>query len=374
MRLKDTFSVFVDRVEESWVLNNRETEYVKYDYDYTDDILPHMINTFTDERVVAPRKLENIKLFNRNQIYGLVLRDFEFMDNDASAKLHALAINRDISILIFINCRFGSTTLSVPDAGLAFYDCIFEERFDLDDNDTEGMLNVEIRKCTINSKFIVHASYIENGNLVISDCVFNENSTFSVKDWRSCTAGFFSIMKIKDCVFKGDVTFENACIQKTSTFEYLTFYREVNFNNVKLAEDVVWKNICFAPFVNKVAKDGFKTFVEALSNNGYKSEAKFFEAQYGEPVAKKVDKTEYDIAVESGWLNIKQAALFLGVKYSSLLDMRKDDKILGVQRIPYIGEGKNSRYYVPLLNAYKMKDMKRVKELEDEMHKMENEI
>ena len=54
--------------------------------------------------------------------------------------------------------------------------------------------------------------------------------------------------------------------------------------------------------------------------------------------------------------------------------MRKDDKILGVQRIPYIGEGKNSRYYVPLLNAYKMKDMKRVKELEEEMHKMENEI
>lgn len=57
----------------------------------------------------------------------------------------------------------------------------------------------------------------------------------------------------------------------------------------------------------------------------------------------------------------------MGVKYSSLLDMRKDDKILGAQRIPYIGEGKNSRYYVPLLKAYKNKDMKKVKELELEM-------
>ena len=61
-------------------------------------------------------------------------------------------------------------------------------------------------------------------------------------------------------------------------------------------------------------------------------------------------------------------------KDSSLLDMRKDDKILGVQRIPYVGEGKNSRYYVPLLQAYKNKDMKKVAELEKEMHQKENEI
>ena len=54
--------------------------------------------------------------------------------------------------------------------------------------------------------------------------------------------------------------------------------------------------------------------------------------------------------------------------------MRKDDKILGAQRIPYIGEGKNSRYYVPLLKAYKNKDMKKVKELELEMRQMEQNI
>ena len=54
--------------------------------------------------------------------------------------------------------------------------------------------------------------------------------------------------------------------------------------------------------------------------------------------------------------------------------MRKDDKILGQQRIPYVGEGKNSRYYVPLLKAYKDKDMKLVKELEKEMRQKEDEI
>ena len=116
------------------------------------------------------------------------------------------------------------------------------------------------------------------------------------------------------------------------------------------------------------------SFGKALNDRGYKKEGKYYETQYGDAETKNVNKTEYDIAVESGWLNIKQAALFLGVKYSSLLDMRKDDKILGQQRIPYVGEGKSSRYYVPLLKAYKDKDMKKVAELEKEMRQKDNEI
>ena len=42
--------------------------------------------------------------------------------------------------------------------------------------------------------------------------------------------------------------------------------------------------------------------------------------------------------------------------------------------VSYVGEGKNSRYYVPLLKAYKDKDMKLVKELEKEMRQKEDEI
>ena len=44
MHFKGTNFAFIDRIEESWLLNNRETEYVKYDDNYTDDILPHIIN------------------------------------------------------------------------------------------------------------------------------------------------------------------------------------------------------------------------------------------------------------------------------------------------------------------------------------------
>lgn len=91
-------------------------------------------------------------------------------------------------------------------------------------------------------------------------------------------------------------------------------------------------------------KNGFKSFIDALNLNKYKKEAKYYEIHYGDIDTRKVDKAEFDIAAESGWLNIKQAALFLGVKYSSLLDMRKDDKVQGQQRIPYVGEGKNTVY------------------------------
>ena len=41
-------------------------------------------------------------------------------------------------------------------------------------------------------------------------------------------------------------------------------------------------------------------------------------------------------AQKSGWF------------YRSFFDMRKHDKILGMQCIPFVGESKDRRYYVPL--------------------------
>ena len=49
--------------------------------------------------------------------------------------------------------------------------------------------------------------------------------------------------------------------------------------------------------------------------------------------------------------------------------MRKEDKASGIVRIPYVGEGKSTRYYAPLVQAYKDHDFKRVNELAKEMEK-----
>lgn len=47
--------------------------------------------------------------------------------------------------------------------------------------------------------------------------------------------------------------------------------------------------------------------------------------------------------------------------------MRKEDKADGIRRIPYIGEDKSSRYYLPLLEAYKSRDMDLVNKLAKEI-------
>ena len=69
--------------------------------------------------------------------------------------------------------------------------------------------------------------------------------------------------------------------------------------------------------------------------------------------------------VSDFWLHLP--AEILGISYTTLLAMRKEDKADGIQRIPYRGEGKNTRYYVPLLKAYKSKDMALVNKLAKEI-------
>ena len=60
MHFKRTNFAFIDRVEESWVLNNRETEYAKYDYDFTDDI------TIELDKIIEEEKL------NKDETYKFV--------------------------------------------------------------------------------------------------------------------------------------------------------------------------------------------------------------------------------------------------------------------------------------------------------------
>lgn len=80
------------------------------------------------------------------------------------------------------------------------------------------------------------------------------------------------------------------------------------------------------------------------------------------------NKEQINIAIKSDWVGIKLAARILELSYNTLLTMRKEDKATGITRIPYIGEGKSSRYYYPLLIAYKKKDMDLVNKLAKEMH------
>lgn len=132
----------------------------------------------------------------------------------------------------------------------------------------------------------------------------------------------------------------------------MTFYKDINFSETKFAEQITFHNLCFAPLISKTMKNGFKSFIDALNLRKYKKEAKYYETHYGDIDTRKIDKAEFDIAAESGWLNIKQAAMFLGVKYNSLLDMRKDDKVLGQQRIFLCGARRERALAIILLFSF----------------------
>ena len=91
-----------------------------------------------------------------------------------------------------------------------------------------------------------------------------------------------------------------------------------------------------------------------MNKSGYAKEAKFYEQNVGaDGIDAKINKDEFDIAARSNWLNIKQTAAFLGISYATLLAMRKEDKA--------------SRYYLPLLEAYKSRDMDLVNKLAKEI-------
>ena len=96
--------IFLDRTEESQVINGRDKEYITYDYDFEKDIVPYLLNMFYHKRRKTPRKLENIQILRRNQAPILVFRDFEFMDEKALNKIFAVTNNSAIAITIFINC------------------------------------------------------------------------------------------------------------------------------------------------------------------------------------------------------------------------------------------------------------------------------
>lgn len=244
---------------------------------------------------------------------------------------------------------------------------MFEENYNVRIRDDKPDAPIEFNNCVFNSSLNfdnIHARI----PVEIDRCLFNENSCLNMKNFNDTAEFGLYHLEIRNTIFKGTVNFDGGVIPTKSILEYLTFFREISFKDTKIEKDVKIQNLSFAPFITKLAKDGFKSFLNALNVNGYGKEAKFYEQNVGaEAVEQKIDKDKLEIAIKSNWVSIKQAAAILGISYTTLLAMRKEDKAGGIQRIPYRGEGKRSCYYVPLLEAYKSRDMALVNKLAKEM-------
>lgn len=344
-------------------------EYVPYDYNFEEDVVPTINNLIPgNEKLPIRRELKNIKVFLQGSLVGLCFRGFDFGDVVAAGALFGATGSPYISVLYFIGCRFGvNDGIDIPPAGVGFYDCVFEEAYNVRLRSETPDAPIEFNNCVFNGS--LNFDEIDARIPVeIDRCVFNENSRLNMRRFNgSGNVGLYHL-EIRNCLFKGIVNFDESIVPEKSVLEYLTFFREVSFKDTQFKPEVKIQNLSFAPFITQTAKDGFKSFLTSLNKSGYAKEAKFYEQNVGaDGIDTKINKDEFDIAARSNWLNIKQTAAFLGISYATLLAMRKEDKADGIRRIPYIGEGKSSRYYLPLLEAYKRRDMDLVNKLAKEI-------
>jgi len=362
--------LFQSKDELAKYINDGEKEYIPYDYSYSEDIFPAINNLFPDvEKLEIKRPLKNIRVFLEGSLVGICFKGFDFNDIDSISLMMEATSSPDVDAVYFINCRFNTSCgIDLPPADAGYYDCELNEPFYVNTKGRElPDAPIEFHNCVFNS-LLSFENIAGCVPVELDRCLFNENSKFSMARFNRDNDKSLYHIDIRSTIFKGLVSFEGATIPERSIFDYLTFFGDVNFKDTVIGEQVLWKNLSFAPFVNKSAKDGFKSFVTALSKNNYTKEAKFYEQNIGiEAVEKKIDKDKLEIAVKSNWVSIKQAAAILGISYTTLLAMRKEDKADGIMRIPYRGEGKNTRYYVPILEAYKSKDMDLVTKLEKEI-------
>lgn len=108
-------------------------EYVPYDYNFEEDIVPAINNLIPgNETLPIQRELKNIKVFLQGSLVGLCFKGFDFGDVVAAGALFSATGSPYISVLCFIGCRFGvNDGIDIPPAGVGFYDCVFEEAYNV---------------------------------------------------------------------------------------------------------------------------------------------------------------------------------------------------------------------------------------------------
>lgn len=351
-------------------LSGFSEEIINTDKKRFDDWFDRFESEYTYENPVVQKDFDDcsvhiyisVESFNNLKVH---FKDIEFYAENTFQTITDLFLGFDyVRTLEFENCTFNFWFYGNIKSFL-FKNCVFNDAFDY------------------NAKLSKHYQPVVSV-LMFENCIFNSDVTIDdIKEGMSNT------LILKDCRFAKDANFRlsNVLFLKT-IFENNIFEGKVFFENIRLSS-LNWKNlfflsdfrnnkvvlpsaakisqILFGAKVVKSANKSISNFIKILRANKIADYATELENLYFNNMDTTKSKTEFDIAIQSNWLNMKQTASFLGISYATLLSMRKEDKATGIVRIPYVGEGKSTRYYVPLLQAYKDRNMTLVNQLAKEM-------
>ncbi len=271
-----------------------------------------------------------------------------------------------VRTLEFENCTFNFWFYE-NSKSLFFKNCTFNDVFNYNAKPNKSYQSVAsvvmFENCVFNSDLTIEDMKEGMSNaLILKDCRFAKNSNFRLSNISFLKSVF------ENNIFEGKVFYENVHFT-SANWHNLFFLTDFRNNKVVLTSKAKISQILFGAKMVKMANKSIYSFIKVLKAYKINDCASELETLYLNNMDTTKSKTELEIAMKTKWLNMKQTASVLGISYATLLAMRKEDKASGIIRIPYVGEGKSTRYYAPLVQAYKDRDMQLVHELAKEMEK-----
>ena len=330
----------------------------KFEKEYTFEVpaIQKDFNASSDYVSVTTESFNNLKIH---------FKDIQFYAESTFQTITDMLLDHNyVRTLEFENCTFNFWFYDSI-RSLFFKNCTFNDAFNYTAKPSKFYQSIAsilmFENCVFNSDVTIDdMKEGMSNNLILRNCRFSKNSTL-----RLSNISFLNTI-FENNIFEGKVSFENVCFTSVNWMN-LFFLTDFTNNKVVLPSGAKISQLLFGAKIMKLASKSIGNFIKVLKANKILDYATELENLYLNHMDTTKSKTELEIAIQTNWLNMKQTAIVLGISYATLLAMRKEDKASGIVRIPYIGNGKSTRYYAPLVQAYKDRDFKRVNELAKEM-------
>ena len=308
------------------------------------------IKVTPNEIINTEEEAYKIKEYVRFDNGVLVFEDIEFKTlKDANLIRDLFLLNPEncIRAVCFVRCHFNSPEISfsVNPLRMYFKECIFERQVSFYNSEKK----IEFDTCL----FYGNIKTFGLEDLWIHHSTFELGSSLLIKDNQLFT--------FEDVIIKGKLEIEAEEIELK--WNNVSFFEPFELKSIKLNPLSEIQNIAFVCVKSSKMNKSRKDLFDVMKNAGLEEQAKA-QGLSLEEAKKDFDLNAYKVAYESGRLKSEYAAYFLEMSVSNLEKKRKKDRENPSRdSIPFTGEGKNIKYPVEALQAYKSEDWDTLREL-----------
>ena len=308
------------------------------------------IKVTPNEIINTEEEAYKIKEYVRFDNGVLVFEDIEFKTlKDANLIRDLFLLNSEdyIRAVCFVRCHFNSPEISFSANPLRMYfkECIFERQVYFYNSEKK----IEFDTCLFYG--VVKTFCLED--LWIHHSTFELGSSLLINDNKLFT--------FEDVIIKGKLEIEAEEIELK--WNNVSLFEPFEVKSAKLNPLSEIQNIAFVCVKSSKMNKSRKDLFDVMKNAGLEEQAKA-QGLSIEEAKKDFDLNAYKVAYESGRLKSEYAAYFLEMSVSNLEKKRKKDRESPSRdSIPFTGEGKNIKYPVEALQAYKSEDWDTLREL-----------